>query len=143
MNPFQQASFLGVGVITCALHAQGRRFDPGRKQSVSVCRILCYEEISLYSFVVVLLLAGLRGNQTCFCWHSVLLHFETSSSVCLFKLSSGVRGFFICLRVGTHNFFTYADMGLCGFPTFKPSNRPSILKLEQTSSRGVYQSSEM
>ena len=89
----------------------------------------------MYSFVVVLLLAGLRGNQTCFCWHSVLLHFETSSSVCLFKLSSGVRGFFICLRVGTHNFFTYADMGLCGFPTFKPSNRPSILKLEQTSSR--------
>ena len=48
MNPFQQASFLGVGVITCALHAQ----DPGRKQSVSVCRILLYEEISLYSFVV-------------------------------------------------------------------------------------------
>ena len=48
MNPFQQASFLGVGVITCALHAQGRRFDPGRKQSVSVCRILLYEEISLY-----------------------------------------------------------------------------------------------
>ena len=52
MNPFQQASFLGVGVITCALHAQGRRFDSGRKQSVSVCRILLYEEISLYSFVV-------------------------------------------------------------------------------------------
>ena len=52
VNHFRQASFLGVGVITCALHAQGRRFDSGRKQSVSVCRILLYEEISLYSFVV-------------------------------------------------------------------------------------------
>ena len=81
MNPLQQASFLGVGVITCALHAQGRRFDPGRKQSVSVCRILCYEEISLYSFVVVLFLAGLRGNQTCFCWHSLLLEVCIKCSV--------------------------------------------------------------
>ena len=96
MDHFQQASFLGVGVITCALHAQGRRFDPGRKQSVSVCRILLYEEISLYSF--------------------------------------------ICLHVGTRDFFTYADIELFGFPTFKLSNRPSVLKLVQTSSRGVYQS---
>ena len=89
-------SFLSVVVITCALHAQGRRFDPGRKQSVSVCWILLYEEISLYSF--------------------------------------------ICLHVGTRDFFTYADIELFGFPTFKLSNRPSVLKLVQTSSRGVYQS---
>ena len=98
MNPFQQASFLGVGVITCALHAQGRRFDSGRKQSVSVCRILLYEEISLYSFIFYM--------STC--WH--------------------------------RDFFTYADIDLFGFPTFKLSNRPSVLKLVQTSSRGVHQS---
>ena len=41
-------SFLSVAVITCASHAQGRRFEPGRKHyllavkirvlSISVCR---------------------------------------------------------------------------------------------------------
>ena len=47
---------------------------------------------------------------------------------------------FICLHVGTRDFFTYADIELFGFPTFKLSNRPSVLKLVQTSSRGVHQS---
>ena len=28
---FPSASFLSVAVITCASHAQGRRFEPGRK----------------------------------------------------------------------------------------------------------------
>ena len=27
-------SFLSVAVITCASHAQGRRFEPGRKHAV-------------------------------------------------------------------------------------------------------------
>merc|ERR1712208_50921 len=30
-------SFLSVVVITCALHAQGRRFEPGRKQDFCCC----------------------------------------------------------------------------------------------------------
>ena len=30
------SSFLSVVVITCASHAQGRRFDPGRKQCFGV-----------------------------------------------------------------------------------------------------------
>ena len=28
----ERVSFLSVAVITCASHAQGRRFEPGRKQ---------------------------------------------------------------------------------------------------------------
>ena len=29
--PYKQDGFLSVVVITCASHAQGRRFEPGRK----------------------------------------------------------------------------------------------------------------
>ena len=29
--PYDQDGFLSVVVITCASHAQGRRFEPGRK----------------------------------------------------------------------------------------------------------------
>ena len=32
-------SFLSVAVITCALHAQGRRFEPGRKHIFSFCSV--------------------------------------------------------------------------------------------------------
>ena len=32
-------SFLSVAVITCASHAQGRRFEPGRKQIFSFCSV--------------------------------------------------------------------------------------------------------
>ena len=32
--PYDQDGFLSVVVITCASHAQGRRFDPGRKQTL-------------------------------------------------------------------------------------------------------------
>ena len=60
--------------------------------------------------------------------------------ISLYSFVVVVRGSFICLRVGTRDFFTYADIDLFGFPTFKLSNRPSVLKLVQTSSRGVYQS---
>ena len=31
--------FLSVAVITCASHAQGRRFEPGRKQIFSFCSV--------------------------------------------------------------------------------------------------------
>ena len=31
--------FLSVAVITCALHAQGRRFEPGRKHIFSFCSV--------------------------------------------------------------------------------------------------------
>ena len=36
-------SFLSVVVITCASHAQGRRFEPGRKQS------LCFTSLTYLS----------------------------------------------------------------------------------------------
>ena len=32
----ERVSFLSVAVITCASHAQGRRFEPGRKHMVLV-----------------------------------------------------------------------------------------------------------
>ena len=34
--PFPHGSFLSVAVITCASHAQGRRFEPGRKHNFFV-----------------------------------------------------------------------------------------------------------
>ena len=33
-QPTNITSFHSVAVITCASHAQGRRFEPGRKQNV-------------------------------------------------------------------------------------------------------------
>ena len=48
----KQASFHSVVVITCASHAQGRRFEPGRKQ------------IFLFQSAIVLIA---RWEQSCHC----------------------------------------------------------------------------
>ena len=43
MSQLSVNSFLSVVVITCASHAQGRRFEPGRKQSLCLtCFTFCH-----------------------------------------------------------------------------------------------------
>ena len=54
-------SFLSVAVITCASHAQGRRFEPGRKQTFlsvvvsrleSACLAMTCADIGSYGVMV-------------------------------------------------------------------------------------------
>ena len=99
-------SFLSVAVITCALHAQGRRFEPGRKQIFSFCSVSTIMFWSVY-----------KADSSTIGFHGVMvstLDFESSASDsrsegCVFESRRGQKCFCLYLSVYVKHFASNED----------------------------------
>ena len=58
-------SFLSVAVITCASHAQGRRFEPGRKQNFILSVAACSNHLGVRNILDISLYFFHEESQTC------------------------------------------------------------------------------
>ena len=59
------SSFLSVAVITCASHAQGRRFEPGRKQNFILSMAACSNHLGFRNIMDISLYFFHEESQTC------------------------------------------------------------------------------
>ena len=63
--PYDQDGFLSVVVITCASHAQGRRFEPGRKQNFILSVAACSNHLGVRNILDISLYFFHEESQTC------------------------------------------------------------------------------